>query len=81
MEVSSNTRVLQTVTWLFFTSKLPDLYIRSPTLVKEAIMTDINDLVQEFERTSCDGVGASFFALRHLFGILEGCDDKLKVCF
>ena len=36
-------------------------------------MTDINDLVQEFLRTSSDGaVGASFFEMRLLFEILEG---------
>ena len=40
----------------------------------EAIMTDFNDFVQEFLRTSSDGdVGASFFELRRLLGILEGC--------
>ena len=37
-------------------------------------MTDINDLVQEFWRTSSDrAVGASFFEMRRLYEILEGC--------
>ena len=45
-------------------------------------MTDINELVQEFWRTSSDGdVGASFFAMRRLFEILHRCLDGLEVCF
>ena len=41
-------------------------------------MIDIDDLVQEFLRTSSDGaVGASFFEMRLLLEILEG---YLKVC-
>ena len=37
-------------------------------------MTDINDLVQEFWRTSSDGaVGESFFEMRRLYQILKGC--------
>ena len=40
-------------------------------------MTDINDLVQEFWRTSSDGaVGAPFFEMRRLYEILE---EYLKV--
>ena len=36
-------------------------------------MTDINDLVQEFWRTSNDGAdAASFFEMRFLLEILEG---------
>ena len=43
-------------------------------------MTDINDLVQEFWRTSSDGtVGASFFAMCRLLEILQGCFDLLEV--
>jgi hypothetical protein len=76
--MSSVTRVLHTATWNFFNSRLPDRFSRSPKVVKEAIMTDINDLVQEFRRTLNDGtVGASFFAMRRLLEILQGC---LKVC-
>jgi hypothetical protein len=44
---SSITRVLHTTTWDYFTSRLPDRFSHSPKVVKEAIMTDINDLVQE----------------------------------
>ena len=45
-------------------------------------MTDINDLVEEFWRTSSDiDVGASFFAMRRLFEILQRCFDYLEVCF
>ena len=41
-------------------------------------MRDINDLVQEFCRTS--SVGASFFAMHRLLEILQGCFDILEVC-
>jgi hypothetical protein len=42
--------------------------------VKGAIMTDIDDLVQEFWRTSDDEVvGATFFAVRRLLEFLEVC--------
>ena len=46
-------------------------------------MTDINDLVQEFWRTSSDqDVGVSFYAMRRLFKILQGCLKFFeKVCF
>ena len=81
MPVSSNTRVLLTATWDYFTSRLPDRFIRSPNVVKEAIVSDINDLVQEFGRTSSDGVGASFFAMRRLLKILQKCYNNSKVCF
>ena len=70
--MSSTTRVLHTPTWVYFTSHLPDRFSRSPQVVKEAIMTDINNLVQEFRRTSCD-VGDSLFAMRRLFEILQEC--------
>ena len=40
-------------------------------------MTDIDDLVQEFWRTSSD-FEPSFFAMRRLLEILQGC---LEVCF
>ena len=76
------TRVLHTTTWDYFTSQLPDRFCRSPKLVKEVIMIDINDLVQELSRTSSDGdVGASFFAMRGLYDILHRCFDNLEVCF
>ena len=80
--MSSITRprvVLHTTTWDYFTSHLPDRISHSPKEVKEAIMTDINNLVQEFWRTSSDGaIEASFFAMRRLHEILEQC---LEVCF
>ena len=45
-------------------------------------MRDINDLVQEFWRLSSDGaVGASFFAMYRLHGILKECLDISEVCF
>ena len=76
------TRVLHTTTWDYFTSQLPDRFCRSPKLVKEVIMIDINDLVQELCRTSSDGdVGTSFFAMRGLYDILHRCFDNLEVCF
>ena len=82
MPVSSITRVLHTAAWDYFTSELPYRFIRSPKVVREAIMTDINDFVQEFWRTSSDGaVGASSFAICRLLQILQDCYDKLKVCF
>ena len=59
-------------TWKFFTSYLPYRILLSPKVVKEAILTDINDLVQEFWRTSSDGpVGESLFEMRRLHEILE----------
>ena len=37
-------------------------------------MTDINDLVQEFWRTSSDeDIGACFVEMRCLYEILKGC--------
>ena len=79
--VSSITRSLHTVTWVYFTSCLPDIFSRSPIGVKEAIMTDINDFVEEFSGTSSDqAVWASCFALCRLFEFLQRCSEIL-VCF
>jgi hypothetical protein len=80
--MSSITPVIHTTTWDYFTSHLPHRFILSPKVVKEAIMTDINDLVQELWRTPSD-VGTSFFAMRCLLKILQECFDdfKLEVCF
>ena len=76
---SSITRVLHAATWNYFTSNLLRRFDCSPNVVKEAIMTDIHDLVQEFWRTSTDGAdGESVIAMCHLNEILELC---LKVCF
>ena len=81
---SSNARVLHTATWDYFTSTylygLPDRFHHSPKSVKDTIMTDINDLVQEFSRTSSD-VGASLFAMRRLLEVLQRCSDISEVCF
>ena len=72
--MSSIPRVLHSATWVYFTSRLPYRVSRSPKVVKEAIMTDINDLMQEFWRTSSDGaVRATFFAMSCLLKILQRC--------
>ena len=71
-------RVLHPATWVYFTSRLPYRFSLSPKVVKEAIMTDINDLVQKLGRTSA--VGASLFAMLRLLNILQECDD-FEVCF
>jgi hypothetical protein len=78
----SITPVLHTTTWIFFTSRLPDRFSHSSKVVKEAIMTDINELVQDFWRTSSDAADeASFFAMHRLFEILHGISNVLEVCF
>ena len=68
-------------TWVYFTSHLPDNFCRSPKLVKEAIMTDVNILVQELWGTSCDDDDGTFFAMCRLHEILQACWDNLNVCF
>jgi hypothetical protein len=73
--ISSITRVPHAITWDYFTTYLPDRFIHSPKEVMEAIVTDINDLMQDFWRTSSD-VGAPFFAMSRLLEILQVC-----VCF
>jgi hypothetical protein len=83
--MSSITRVLHTTTWDFFTKsdglRLPDRFCDSPEEVMEAIMADINDLVQEFWKTSGDGDdGAPLGAMCRLFEILEMSLDCLGVC-
>ena len=78
---SSITRILHTTTWDYFAKYLRVRFIPSPKVVKETIMTDINDLVQEFWTSSDGAVGASFIAMRRLLEILQGCLDSWKVCF
>ena len=74
----SITHVLHTTTWDNFTHCLPARFINSPNEVMEVVMTDINDLVQEFLMTSSDGaVEESLFAMGCLFKILQ----SLNVCF
>ena len=75
--MSSITQVLHTATWNYLTLCLPSRFFRSPKVVKEVIMTDINDLVQEFCRILSD-VEASFFGMRCLLEILQ---QLSKVCF
>ena len=77
---SSITRVLHNATWDFFISRLPFRFRRSPRVVKEVIMSNINDLVQELTTSSDGAVGASFFEMRRLLKILEACFRFLKVC-
>ena len=80
--ISSTTRVPHTTTWDYFASHLPKLFHRSPEVVKEAIMTDINDLVQDFWKTSSDGaIEVSFFEMRRFLEILQECIGLLEVCF
>ena len=77
--MSSITRVRHATTWDYFTSCLSYRFRRSSKEVKEVIMTNINDFVQEFWWTSSDGaVGAPFFAMRRLLEILQEC---LRVSF
>ena len=80
---SSSTRVLHTATWDYFTSNLPYRFRNSPIVVKETIMIDINNLVQEFwsfwSTSSDEAVGTSFFAMRNLLDILQKYNSR--VCF
>ena len=76
---SSITRV-HTTTWNYFTKCLAGRFIGSLEVVKGRIMTDINDLVQEFQTSSNGAVGTSFFATRCLLEILQECFTIL-VCF
>ena len=78
--MSSNTRVLHTAVWDYFSYNLSVRIYTSPNVVKEALMTDINDLVQEFWRTRDRAFGDSFFAMSRLSEILS-IPDTLKVCF
>ena len=70
---SSIIQVLHTETWDYFIHALPYHFRHSP-IVKEAIMTDINDLVQELWTSSDVGASESFFEMRCLL-------DIFKVCF
>ena len=75
--MSSITRVLHTTTWGYFTEHLAVRFIRSPNVVKEEIMADVNGLVQEFRMSPRDWavqVGESFVAMCRL-------DEIFRVCF
>ena len=77
--MSSITRVLHNTTWNYLTSRLPVRFIGAQKVVMEAIMTDINNLVQDFWRTSSDGADeAHFVEMRRLLEILQNISD---VCF
>ena len=78
--MSSITRV-HASTWNYFANSLPDCFIGSPKVVMEEIMTDINDLVQEFQMSSNGASAASLFAMRRLYEILLECFRLFNVCF
>ena len=87
---SSITRVLHTATWDFFTLRLPGHFCSSPKVVKEAIMTDLDNFMtdldnlvqEEFWRTSSDrDVGYVGFAMCRLYDILHRCSNILEVGF
>ena len=77
--MSSITRVHAT-TWDYFTERLGGHFVRSPKVVMGEIMTDINDLVQEFQTSSNGAIAVSLFAMRRLFEILL-CFHLCNVCF
>ena len=80
--MSCITRVPHATTRAYFTQRLGDLFIFSSEVVKEEIMTDINDLVQEFLTTSSDGaIEGSILAMIHSLEILKRCFNSLEVCF
>ena len=82
----STTRV-HASTWNLLTHMLDIRFNDSPIVVKEEIMTDINDLVQEIWTSRIGAVETSFIAMRssRLLGILQRCFDflerKVVVCF
>ena len=78
--MSSITRVHAT-TWDYFTESLKGRFICSPKVVMEEIMTDINDLVQEFQTSSNGAIAASLFAMRRLYDIFLECFRLFNVCF
>ena len=78
--MSSITRVHAT-TWDYFTESLKGRFICSPKVVMEEIMTDVNDLVQEFQTSSNGAIAASLFAMRRLYDIFLECFRLFNVCF
>ena len=78
---TSSINGVHTATWDYFTSSLADRFINSPKVVKEEIMSGINDLVQEFWTSSNGAVGTSAMRGSCLLGILQKCFDSLEVCF
>ena len=68
-------------TWNYFANSLSKRFIRSPKVVMEEIMTDINDLVQEFQTSSNGAFAECLFSMRRLFEILLKCFQLFNVCF
>ena len=59
--MSSSTWVLHTKTWVNFIAQLPLRFNWSSKEVKEAIMKDINDLVEDFWTFSDEAIELSFY--------------------
>ena len=83
---SSITRI-HAATWFYFSENLAYRFLDSPKVVKDEIMTDINDLVQGSEFATSINLNGAVFAMRssRLLGILQRCFDSLEdddmVCF
>jgi hypothetical protein len=60
-------------TWHYFKSYLPAHFMRCPKVVKDAITTDINDLMQQSWQTSTDGVDIFCPPMCRLRQILQVC--------
>ena len=72
--ISSATRFPHRATWHYFKSYLPAHFMRCPKVVKDAITTDINDLMQQFWRISTDeAVDIFSLAMCRLREILQAC--------
>ncbi|KAF8816522.1 hypothetical protein BYT27DRAFT_7154559 [Phlegmacium glaucopus] len=68
----STTRLPHSATWYYVQSHLPWHFIESPKRVRDAIMMDINELIQEFWKISNNGaIGVFFTAMLCLMWGLE----------
>ncbi|KAF8816521.1 hypothetical protein BYT27DRAFT_7182095 [Phlegmacium glaucopus] len=68
----STTRLPHSATWRYIDIHIPRRFIGSPKLVRDTIMTDINQLTQEFRKISSSGaVDISFPARLCLMQILK----------
>ena len=78
----SSTTCVHTRTWDYFNKSIlvPHRFVHSPKLVMEEIVTNVNDLVQEFWTSSNGAVasGASLIAMRRLYEVLL---EYYNVCF
>ena len=73
-------RLPHSKTWDYFKSHLAVYFIHSPKIVKDVIMTDINNLVQEFWKISSDGAVDVFFPpMGCLMRILKVCLDIIFI--